>query len=190
MESLLGILIGLGLAASCGFRVFAPLLVIGIAGHTGQLHLAEDFSWIASYPAIAAFSVATLLEVLGYFIPGVDHALDVLTTPASVFAGSVASASMISDLSPFLTWSLAIVAGGGIAGVVQVGTVKLRAVSGVTTAGLGNPVVAAGELAGAVGISFAAILIPVIAFLLLMVFLGYLLWLLLRKERAQSPVNS
>ena len=77
-------------------------------------------------------------------------ALDVLTTPASVIAGSVASASMISDLSPFLTWSLAIVAGGGIAGVVQVGTVKLRAVSGVTTAGLGNPVVAAGELAGAV----------------------------------------
>ena len=157
---------------------------------SGHLQLTESFLWIATYPALAAFGVATIVEILGYFIPGVDHALDVLTTPAAVVAGSVASASMISDISPFLTWSLAIVAGGGIAGVVQIGTVKLRAVSGLTTAGLGNPVVAAGELAGAVGVSLAAIMVPVIAFVLLVVFLVYVLWRLFRSKPEESSESS
>ena len=38
-ETLLGIAVGIGLSAACGFRVFVPLLVMNLAALTGHLHL-------------------------------------------------------------------------------------------------------------------------------------------------------
>ena len=70
MEILTSILIGIGLSAACGFRVFVPLLVMSITSLSGHLHLAHGFAWIGTYPALIAFSVATALEIAGYYIPG------------------------------------------------------------------------------------------------------------------------
>jgi hypothetical protein len=39
----------------------------------------------------------------------------------AVAAGTVVTAAVVVDLSPFLKWSLALIAGGGTAGVVQGG---------------------------------------------------------------------
>jgi len=50
-ESLLGLVVGVGLAASCGFRVFVPMLVMSVAAKAGQLEFAED--WWKS--AVTAF---------------------------------------------------------------------------------------------------------------------------------------
>ena len=91
------------------------------------------------YSALVAFSVATILEIVGYYIPWLDHFLDVITTPAAIVAGTVVSASMVTDMSPLLRWSLAIIAGGGAAGVVQGMTVATRGMSLVGTAGWGIP---------------------------------------------------
>src|SRR5262245_61527299 len=77
-------LVGLGLAAACGFRVFVPLLVMGIAVRGGALELAEGWSWIGSLPALISFGVATLLEVAGFYIPWVDNVLDAAASPAAV----------------------------------------------------------------------------------------------------------
>jgi uncharacterized membrane protein len=189
MDTLLGIVIGVGLAAACGFRVFVPLLIMSVAAQTGQLELAEGFEWVGSGPAVAVFSVATLVEVLAYYIPGVDHMLDTVATPAAVVAGTVATASMVGDLSPLLSWSLAIVAGGGMAGAVQVSTVKLRAISGVSTAGLANPVVSTGELAGAAAIPLAAILVPLLAVVLIVVFFVVVIRKQMRRRR-QAELNA
>jgi len=70
MDTLLGIAVGLGLSAACGFRVFVPLLVMNLASLSGQLHLASGFAWIGSSYATVAFATATIVEVLSYFIPG------------------------------------------------------------------------------------------------------------------------
>ncbi len=162
-ETLLSILVGIGLSAACGFRIFVPLLAMSIAAHAGHLTLSESFQWIGSYPALIAFSIATVLEVLGYYIPWVDHALDVVATPASVIAGTMVMASAIAGMSPFLRWSLAIIAGGGIAGAVQAFTGMTRLTSTATTGGLGNPVVATAELGGSVVLSMLAIAFPIVA---------------------------
>jgi glycerol uptake facilitator-like aquaporin len=37
---------------------------------------------VASTPATIAFGSATLVEVLGYYIPFLDHVLDTIATPA------------------------------------------------------------------------------------------------------------
>ena len=174
MELLLSIFVGLGLSAACGFRVFVPLLILSIAALGGQAHLTPQFGWIGTWPALIAFGVATVLEITGYYIPLIDHFLDTIATPAAVVAGSITTAALVTDLSPFLKWSLAIIAGGGLAGAVQSLTVVGRATSMVSTGGLGNHVVATTELVGAILISILSIALPfatiiLIAFVLLLI---------------------
>jgi len=84
METLFSVSAGVGLSAACGFRVFVPLLVMSIASLSGHLPLAHGFEWIGTYPALVSFAVATCVEVLGYYIPWVDHALDTIATPAAM----------------------------------------------------------------------------------------------------------
>ncbi len=162
MDTLLGIAVGIGLSAACGFRVFVPLLAMNLASLSGQLHLSPEFAWIGTYYATVAFGAATIIEVLGYYIPWVDHALDVIATPAAVIAGTIATASTVTNMAPFLKWTLALIAGGGIAGLVQGTTVALRAGSSATTAGIGNPLVSTLELAGSIITALLALFVPIL----------------------------
>jgi hypothetical protein len=167
METIVGILVGIALAAACGFRVFVPLLALGIAGRAGHVPLAGDFHWIASTPALIALGTATIVEIVAYYVPWLDHALDTVATPSAVLAGVIATAAVVGDLPPVVRWGLAIIAGGGVAGTVQGATVLARLKSGTMTAGLANPVVATAELAGSVVTSILAILVPLLAILLI-----------------------
>ena len=177
METLLGIAIGIGLSAACGFRVFVPLLMMNLASLIGQLHLSSGFAWIGSYYATVAFGTATIAEVLGYYIPWLDHVLDIVATPAAIIAGTITTASMVTDISPFLKWTLALIAGGGIAGLVQGTTVTLRAKSSVSTAGIGNPLVSTLELVGSIITALLAILVPILCLALI----GFLCIFVIRK---------
>jgi hypothetical protein len=169
METVLSILIGLGLAAACGFRVFVPLLIMSLASRAGvgELVLSPNFAWIGSTPALLTFSAATILEIAGYYIPWVDNLLDTIATPTAVIAGILVTASaMTTDVSPFLKWTLAVVAGGGTTAAFQGITSVTRHISSFTTGGLGNPVLATAEAGGAAMLSVLAITLPVLAFLL------------------------
>ncbi len=162
METFLATAIGIGLGAACGFRVFVPLLVINLTSLSGQLHLSPGFAWIGSSYATVAFGTATIVEVLAYYVPWLDHVLDIVATPAAIIAGTVASASVATDMSPFLRWTLALIAGGGIAGLVQGTTVALRAGSLLATAGIGNPLIATSELAGSIITALLAVFVPLL----------------------------
>jgi hypothetical protein len=167
METLLGIAVGIGLSAPCGFRVFVPLLVMNIASLSGLLHLSPGFAWIRNYYATVAFGSTTIVEVLGYYIPWLDHVLDIIATPSAINAGTVATASMITDLPPFLKWTLALIAGDGIAGLVQGTTVALRATS---SAELGNPIFSTLELVGFIFTALHPILVPILCLALIAFF--------------------
>lgn len=163
METVFALLVGMGLSAACGFRVFVPMLVLSIASHTGHIHLSPSFAWLSTNSAILTFAFATILEVGGYFIPFVDHLLDTIATPSAVIAGTVITASMVTEMDPFLKWTLAVIAGGGMAGLLQGSTVLTRAFSTVSTGGLANPIVAAAELGGSVVVSILSVLLPAAA---------------------------
>ena len=179
MEWVLSVLVGVALSAACGFRVFVPMLVMSIAVHSGHLVPSDGFMWLGSWAALAGFGVATVLEVAAYFIPLVNNALDVIATPAAAVAGTVLTASLVGDISPFLRWSLAVVAGGAVAGGVQLATVSLRSV--VAPAGASG-VVAAVEDGAAVTTSLLAVTIPVLA----IGFLGILGLFLLKRKHSQT----
>jgi hypothetical protein len=100
IEALSSICLGVGLSAACGFRVFVPLLVMSIASLNGHLTLSPGFEWIGTYPALGAFGAATIFEIAGYYVPWIDNLLDTITTPAALVAGTIVTASVVSELSP------------------------------------------------------------------------------------------
>lgn len=171
MMPLLSVALGLGLAAAAGFRVFVPLLALGLASRQGLVALAPGFEWLASTPALIAFGTATVVEVLAYHVPFLDHLLDVIATPSAVVAGALASAAVLTDLPPVVKWSVAVLAGGGAAGLVQTATVLARVGSTTFTGGLGNVLFATFELFGAVGTVVLAIALPLVALGLLLLLL-------------------
>ena len=162
LESALSVALGIGLAAAAGLRIFVPLLVAGLAARAGYLSLADGFEWLSSTPALLTLGTAAALEVLAYLIPGVDHALDVLAGPAAVAAGVVASAAVMADIPSAVLWPVAIIAGGGVAGLTKGSTALLRAKSGVMTGGLANPVVSTVETAGATVLALLAVAVPLL----------------------------
>lgn len=186
MEWLLSICLGLGLSAACGFRIFVPMLGLSIAAQTGYLDLANGFEWIGSLPALVCFSVATVLEIAAFYVPWVDNALDSIATPAAVVAGTILTASVVTDMSPLLQWSVAIIAGGGSAGLVQTGTVLVRGASTATTGGAGNFVVSTFEWFGALCTTLLAIILPIVAGIAVVGLMAYILYRLLYRR---SPVE-
>ena len=185
----LSIALGVGLAAAAGFRVFLPLLVMSAAAITGHLPLSEGFAWLATPTALAMLSAAALLEVLAYYIPGVDNLLDALAAPAAIVAGVIASAAVMTDLPPIVKWTTAVIAGGGAAGLIHGASAALRASSTLSTGGLGNSVLATGELAGGLLISLLALAAPLAA-LALLIIIGVVAVRLVRRLLRRAPASS
>ncbi len=176
METILAVITGIGLSAACGFRVFVPLLALNLASMYGYLNLAPGFDWIGEYYATIAFASATILEIIAYYIPWLDHVMDAIASPVSIIAGTIATASVIIDMPPSVKWIVAIIAGGGIAGIIQGTTAALRAKSSLFTGGLGNPLIATAEFAGSAFIALLAIIVPIICFALVATFAIYALY--------------
>ena len=184
----MSIMIGVALSATCGFRVFIPLLAVNIGTRAqdanGQplIELAGGFDWLSSDIAMMIFLVATLFEIAGYYIPWIDNLLDTIASPASIAAGTVITASFITGMDPWLQWLLGVIAGGGAAGAVQATTVVARAGSTVTTGGLGNPIVASVETSGAFLGSALSILVAPFAIALFVLLLVGGVWIWWRRR--------
>ena len=168
VEALLSLGVGVGLAAAAGLRVFLPLLLLGSAARLGWLPLTGGFEWLASGVGLGTLGVATVLEIGAYYVPWIDNLLDIVAGPSAVVAGVVATAAVTTDLPPPVRWAAAIIAGGGTAGLVQSVTTVARLKSSALTGGLGNPLLATLEWAGALVTSLLAIVFPMVAILIVM----------------------
>lgn len=184
-EALISIFLGIGLAASVGFRVFLPLFALSLAAYFGMIPLSENWLWIGTIPALIALGVAMFIEIFAYYIPFVDNALDSIAIPLAAVAGTAVMVSTMADLSPMVTWALAIIAGGGTAGLVKGAAAGTRLTSSASTAGLGNPVVSTVETGGAVAMSLASIFMPLLAIILVIIILSVLFWFY-RKLRPKT----
>jgi hypothetical protein len=123
--------------------------------------------------------VAALVEIIAYYVPGIDNLLDTLATPAALVAGTAVSAAVMTDLPPMVKWTAAVIAGGGVAGLTQGAAALIRAKSTVLTGGIGNWVIATLELVGALLVSLLALAAPLAALGLVI----FILWLAIRLLR-------
>lgn len=176
-EMLVSIFLGIGLAASSGFRVFVPLFALSCASYFGMIPLNNSWGWVGSTPALVILGVASIVESVSYLVPYIDHVLDTIAVPLAGIAGTLVMASTLSDMSPAMTWALAIVAGGGAAATIKGTAATTRVASTATTGGLANPVVSVAETGMAIGLSALSIFAPVIAMVALVLGLILLIWL-------------
>lgn len=189
METLLSLCVGFGLAAACGMRVFVPLLFLSIAARAGFLNLSPSFEWLGSTPSLIALGVACSLEIVAYYFPWVDHALDTISTPAAAIAGVFVVGAQVTDLHPMLHWAGAAIGGGTIAGLVQTSSVAARATSTITTGGVGNPVVATVENVGSTAVSLLAILVPILVVIFGAIAALLLLRYVMKRKSKAVPIE-
>jgi len=179
--NIIGLCLGIGLAAAAGFRVFIPLFALSVAQHfnlgnyIGLSEMASNFKWVGELPALITLGVATLVEIGAYYIPVVDNFLDSIAVPLAAIAGTFLMASQLVHFPELITWVLAIIAGGGTAAAISGTTATGRATSTLTTAGTGNFAVATAEAGAATAMSALAIFVPIIAaiFVLILLFFVY-----------------
>ena len=142
MEIILALCLGVTLSAASGFRLFLPPLAMSLTALYGDLELSSGFQWVGTYPTAIALGIATLVEILAYYIPVVDNLLDTIEIPTAVGIGTLLTAANLGDVNPLLQWSLAAIAGGGTAGIIETFTAMTRMASTGMTGGTGNFLVA------------------------------------------------
>ncbi|RYH71874.1 DUF4126 domain-containing protein [Flavobacteriaceae bacterium 144Ye] len=186
VETIISILLGIGLAASVGFRVFVPLFVLSLAAYFNLWELNESWQWIGSLAAVITLGVATLVEITAYYIPYVDNLLDSIAIPLATVAGTAVMVSTVADLSPVITWALAIIAGGGTAAAIKSTAGATRLTSTVFTAGFANPVVSTVETGTSVVMSILSVFVPIIGFILVIVVM-YVIFKVYKKIKPSRP---
>jgi len=174
--TIFSILLGIGLAASVGFRIFVPLFALSIASYYNIIPLNESWQWINSMPAIITLGLATIVEIVAYLVPWLDNLLDSIAIPLAAVAGTAVMLSTAAGLDPVVTWSLAIIAGGGTATAIKTSTATTRLTSTATTGGIANPIVSVVETSSSIVMSILALIAPVLAIILVII----ILWLLFK----------
>lgn len=189
-STIMSFFLGIGLAASAGFRIFLPLFALSLGAHFGGdlLNLNESWQWVGSWPAMITLGVATIVEIVAYYIPIIDNLLDTIAVPLAAIAGTVLMGSTLLDMGEVSTWALAIIAGGGTAAAVSGTTAATRAVSTGTTGGTGNFLINTGETAAASVLSATSFIWAPLAFVFVLItlFVVYKIWKKSRKIFAQE----
>ena len=188
MQLAIALVMGVSLSAACGFRIFVPLLVVGLAVRYMGIEATPALAWTATDLGLVGLGIATLVEILAYYIPWVDNALDTIHGPLAVVAGTIVVGGLLGDMPPALQWGMGVVAGGGAAGAVKTGTATVRAGSTATTGGLGNCVVSTVENGCATVASVLAVIAPVFAGLFLIMVVAVMCAIVrkLRRRRAAA----
>ena len=184
-ETIISIFLGIGLAASAGFRIFLPLFALSLAAYFDIWHLNDSWEWIGSITALIILGIATIVEIFAYYIPWVDNLLDSMALPLATIAGTAVMASTVADLNPAYTWTLAIIAGGGTATAIKGASASTRLASTATTAGMANPVVSSLETGTAAAVSTASIFAPVLAVIFVIIILAFV-FLFYRRLRPRK----
>ena len=188
-DVIIALCMGIGLAAASGFRVFLPPFLLSIAVRADTINVdltSTPFEYFDSNIAVILLGVATLVEFAGYYVPWVDNLLDSIASPAAVVAGTGMTALVLAETDPVIQWTLAIVAGGGVSGVVQGATVVTRGVSTMFTGGLANPVVSTGENIASIILSILAIIIAPLAAIIV----GILMYMITKKWMQKNRSNA
>ncbi len=178
IDAAMALVAGIVLAAAAGLRAFLPLAGLAWAARLGFLSLNEGFSWLGSDGAVAALTVAVLVEVLGDKIPAVDHALDAVGALVKPLAGLVVVAASAASLPPLWAAILGVIAGAPLAGGIHLVKAKGRVLANLATLGFAAPLLSVVEDIAGVILVVTALLVPLLALVL-----AVLLFVMLRRRR-------
>ncbi|HEY7620665.1 MAG TPA: DUF4126 domain-containing protein [Solirubrobacteraceae bacterium] len=177
-----------GLSGAAGLNAWIPLFATGLLERTGAIDVAEPYDKLGSTGVLIVLAVLMLLDLIGDKLPVIDsvlHAGGAVVHPVSgaiLFAGE-AGLKDVPDV-------VSLASGAVIAGALHATRATARPVVTGSTAGIGNPVVSLVEDVGSVGLVVLAVIIPVLAFLLVVAALvGVVLVFRSARRRMQTRKN-
>ena len=177
------ILTALGLSIPAGLNAYIPLLAVALAERFDWLDLREPFDVLGSWWMIAIVAVLLVVEVVADKVPAVDHVNDIIQSlirPAAGGIVAVAGSGATSEVSPWGLVLMGVLFAGGVHAAKATGRVVVNA----STGGIGAPAASAAEDTGAIALSAAAILLPIlVVFVLGLLLVG--MWWLWRRERVR-----
>jgi hypothetical protein len=174
-----------GLSAAAGLNAWLPLFGAALAQRLDLVDLAQPFDHLSGTGTLVVLAVLTIADFVGDKIPAVDsglHAIGTVVAPASgaaLFAGQTGADTDLPTLA-------AILIGGSLAASIHAGRATVRPISTVGTAGMANPVLSLIEDAGALVLTLAAFIVPVLA-ALAVIALAVLMVVLWRSRRRVAP---
>lgn len=186
LVTFMAIAAGIALAAACGLRVFTPLAIASACAKAGLLQLHPGFTWLGSPTAEVMLVTAAAAEAFAFLIPGVDHMLDLIATPAAVICGMIVSLAVFGQLDPRVKWICATIAAGS-AGGIQVGTTGLRAIISAATLARANRLVAWVETIAACLLAAMAVFVPLLAIAFVVVFV-FVSAVAIRRIASRRPI--
>jgi len=193
MEVIVAVSLGLGLATASGFRVFLPPFLYGLAlrfDYTPiDIPMEGVSAWMSSDIGLIVLGAAMVLEVLAYYIPWLDNLMDAIASPAAIISGIVLMSSTLTEMDPIVQWSVSIIAGGSVAGTVQIGTVATRALSTMTTGGIANPIVSTVEGGACIACTILALLLPVLALLFSIAAVVFSIRFIVKQKQKQEDFD-
>jgi hypothetical protein len=178
MAGLGSIISAFGLSAASGLNAYIPLLIVGLtARFTNWITLAPPFDLLTNEWVLGALVVLLGIEFFADKIPIVDNANDAIQTFIRPAAGAILFASeahIITQIHPVIALILGLLVAFG----VHATKATARPLVTVATGGIGNPVVSTVEDVASVGITFMALLAPILLLLstIGLVLAGYLVW--------------
>ena len=151
-----------GLSAAAGLNAWLPLFAGAFAQRLDLVDLAQPFDDLSGTVALVVLALLTVADFVGDKIPAVDsvlHAVGTVVAPvsgAALFTGQTGSDTDLPTLA-------AILLGGSVAASIHAGRATIRPISTVGTAGMANPALSLIEDIGALGLTLAAFIVPVLA---------------------------
>ena len=181
--SIIALTMGVGWAS--GINLYAAVLVLGLAGSTGNIDLPPELAVVQNPIVIMAAGVMYFVEFIADKIPGVDTGWDTFHTFIRIPAGAMLAVGAVGDVTPALEIAAGLM-GGTMAGASHLTKFSTRALINTSPEPFSNWAASISEdvlvLAGMWAMFNHPLLFVglMIAFLLLVIWLLPKLWRLLK----------
>lgn len=187
MEMLTGVMAAFGLSASAGLNAYIPLLAISLTAKFSDLiQLSEPWDAMTSWWIIGLLIALSLVEFFADKFPAVNHVNDAIQTIVRPVAGAIvfaASANVITEVHPVLALGAGLLVSGA---VHTVKSAAVRPAVTATTGGAGNVPVSIAEDIIATGLSFLAIVIPILIAFVFILLTALIVWLFWRRKKGSE----
>jgi Domain of unknown function (DUF4126) len=185
VETLLWFGIGVGLASIAGVRAFVPLALFALFARLGFVVPPDLLGLQSGWTVVGAFSALAVVEIVLDKVRVLDPAFGYAMIGIRALAGAALFATMYEPGALLDAGAVpALVAGGGIAGLVAVLKVILRPPADTSSAGVSTAFLSATEDAVAILGGLVGLFVPFVP----LVLVGFLLFFFnrIRKRRGRK----
>lgn len=178
--SVIALTAGVGWAS--GINLYALVLVLGIAGATGNIQLPAELAVVQSPLVIMAAGVMYVIEFVADKVPGVDTGWDTLHTFIRIPAGAMLAAGAVGDVTPALEIAAGLM-GGTLAGASHFTKASTRALINTSPEPVSNWIASISEDLLVLAGLWTMFNHPILFLCLMVLFIALVIWLLPRLWR-------